>query len=529
MSTESPKAPSAGERAVKDTARLFGAHLVVGFIAFFSSAWLNRKLDPEQLALWPLTLALSGLVASISSFGTGDSFVRIVPRLLARKRRRAAGAFLKTGLLINLGACALLSVAIYLLADPISHWGLVKAGTAPLVRLMAVATFFAAFRERLSWALNATQRFRQAALEVLVVEVPRPPLMVVLYMLAGVKGVIITLTLVPALSCVLQVIWLRPYLFRDWSLLAPRAVLRRSIAFYGVSLLGLVRSRLTYLLIPALSSGKALASYFVVDSLVTYLRVLNSRATAVVAPKLVEQEAQHPGVREALYARCMRYVFLGLLPGYVLLATLAGPATRLYGGGQYTDAAPLVVLLALEGLLEAIVLTQSIHIRAFSAPRHFLIRAALDAALNIGLFAAFVPRWGASGAGVALILRMLALVVQGDRVLRVSLRPRYDFAGLTTAITACLAPALIAFAFQAWWPDTWWVLFPAGVLAVVAFFLSLRHRLRDEDAVLLVRSFPRGLMGWPRVQATAQWMAGYVRRPTAALPADVVPPPAGAG
>jgi len=528
LSTPRTTAPSSAERAVKDTARLFSAHLVVGFLAFFSSAWLNRKLDKQELALWPLTLALSGLVASIGSFGTGDSFVRVVPRLVARKRTRAARAFLKTGLLINLGACVLLSAAVYLLGDRLVQWHLVEAKLAPLVRLMALATFFAAFRERLSWALNATQYFRQMAIEVLLVEVPRPLLMVALYALTGVRGVIIALTLVPAASCVLQVIWLRSYLFRDSALFAPLTVLRRTMAFYGVSLLALVRSRLTYLLVPLLSSSDALASYFVVDSLVLYLRVLNGRATTVVGPKLVEQDAQRPGAREALYARCMRYVFLGLLPWYIILATLAVPATRLYGGGKYADAAPLLVLLALEGLLEAVVLTQTVHIRAFSAPRHSLFRAALDAVLNIAFFVLFVPLWGAVGAAFALTLRMIALAVQGHYVLRRTLQPRYDLAALTAAVTACLAPALIAFAFQGGWPGKWWVLFPAGMLGVVVYFLGLRHRLREEDAELLVRSFPRSLMtrGW--MQAVAQWMASYVRRPAAALPPDATLPPADA-
>ncbi|MEN6544624.1 MAG: hypothetical protein ABFE07_01125, partial [Armatimonadia bacterium] len=110
-------AGTVSERAVKDTAKQFGSQLAVGLFAVFFAAWLNRLLPARELAVWPLCLSLGAAVAAVASFGLGDTFIRLVPAMVARGEQDEAARLLKTGLLVNISACLGLSVVVYLLSE----------------------------------------------------------------------------------------------------------------------------------------------------------------------------------------------------------------------------------------------------------------------------------------------------------------------------------------------------------------------------------------------------------------------------
>ena len=49
-------------RTVQDATKLYSAQLVAGLFAVGFSAWLARNLPSAELSLWPVCIALSGIV-----------------------------------------------------------------------------------------------------------------------------------------------------------------------------------------------------------------------------------------------------------------------------------------------------------------------------------------------------------------------------------------------------------------------------------------------------------------------------------
>ncbi len=502
-------AASTSERVVKDTAKQFAAQLAVGAFAVFFSAWLNRMLPEKELALWPICTSVGAVVSAVSSFGMGDSFLRLVPALIVTGERAQASGILKTGLLINLLACAILSLCVYLFPRPLASLLLHDAGEAPHIRQIAFAAFLMALSERLNWVQQSVQQFGKKALINLISGTLRNPLAVALCVLLGDgRGVILALTVIPLLSTVLSAVWLRKFIFTRGPLAEPVKLLRYSLSFYGVSLVGLLSGRVNTLVVALLAPLEVVATFFVAGSIAGYVDALNKFAIASVAPKLSEKGALTPDNLDNVFTKCTRYAFLGLLPIHVLIAVAAAPLVQLYGGHKYADAWPLLVVMCAGLFAGVLYQLHRVHIQIFAKPVHLLGLSLCQGVANIAALAALVPPLGAMGAALSdtVVDSFQALV--SWRVLHRTIRVLYDWRAVVTAVKgAALAAAVLWLAHPLWEYRASPVL-PALVVAGLVYALALYRSLDPEDAGLLLRLIPGGLR---QTQAGAR-LSSFVER-----------------
>lgn len=490
---EQPQMPSTSERAVKDTARQLAAQLVVGATAVVFAAWLNRLLPARELAVWPICMSLGTIVSGLGSFGLGDTFVRVVPAHLAHGRRDEAGRLLRTGLLMNFVGCALLGVGVYVAASVAARYLLHDPAQTQLVRTMSLAAFFIAFGERTQWALQAVQEFGHRAWINGITGVLRTPLALGLYLLVGGPyGVVLALTIVPALGCLLSLMWLRKHLSHGSGFQAPQAVLRLSLPFYGVALLGMLNGRVNQIIIALLVTPEVLATYFVASSISGYLIALNRFALEATTPKLAERGAlaTHADEPVAVFRKCTRYLFLGLTPLHVLTAAAATPLMLLYGGEQYAHGGPILAILCIGALVWTLALLQRAHMIAFSRPLHVFAYGVVDSIANIGLLVWLVPLLGALGAALNdLALALVALALSAV-MLRRTMRGPYDLPALGLALVASAAGAAVMWALRPVWQATPAMVLPVLLLAGAAYGLTLARRLKQSDVDLVVRCLP---------------------------------------
>jgi O-antigen/teichoic acid export membrane protein len=491
--------PSMSERTVRDTGKLFGAQLLVGVCAVFFSAWLNRLLSPAELALWPMCVGLGGLIAALSSAGMGDTFVRLVPGLIAQGKDDEARRILRTGVLVNVLLAVVVAGLLYAFADPVARLLLHDEASVPLVRPMLLAAVFIALRDRLAWALRATQRFGKQALISVVVDVARTPLAVALFFAFGsdVRGVICALTIIPIVACALTLYWTRDYL-GGRGLHPPLKLLRFSLPFYCSSILAFTSDRMSYLLIGLLATPEALAVYFVADSIVAYAQALSAFASGALAPKLSEKTARES--RESasrVFTRCTRYAFLGLLPLHVLIAVLARPMMRLYGGSQYEHQGYVLSLLCGALLLEAIYGLQYTYVQILSNPWKLVLLNSAQGAAAISALLLLVPTYAATGAALARVCVAGLLIALSARAIGPAVPLRYDLRALGLALAASLtAGAVAALALLPGWHHA--VTIVAGGLAgAVAYGSCMVRRLDKGDVDLLTQIAPRWALGAP--------------------------------
>jgi len=480
---------SRAERAVKDTAKLYGAQLAAGAFAVVFSAWLARNLPSAELSLWPVCITLAAIVQVLSGFGISDLFVRLVPSLLQDRKRREAGALLRTGLALNVMATVLITGLVVVAAKQITALLLHNEVEVLLVRMLGAAVLFSAMYKHLERALYAVQEFGKAALIRLVSQICRPSLAVVLYLIMGIKGAIFVLSAVPFMAAVAALISLWPYLTAWGHPHRPGHVIRQALPFYAASLANLGTSHLDYLIVGALTTPAKLAAYYVARKLADYLLMLDTSVIEAITPKLAEYREEEKSRVEEGFRQSSRYLLLGLLPLHVGLAITAGPIVALYAGGRYPAAGLIMSLLALSFFLWTVANLYRAHVIVFANRWHLTALDGTAGVTSVILSAIFVLWLGAVGVPLA---QTVAYIAQGSLaivLLSRTFRLRHDaqaawLAGIGSGLVAAAGIACVGLI-----PD--WRSLPAAiVLGAGVYFAALIGKLKREDANLLSRLVP---------------------------------------
>ena len=489
---------SRAERAVKDAAKLYGSQLAGGAFAVVFSAWLARNLPSAELSLWPVCITLAAIVQVLADLGLSDLLVRLLPGLLQDSKSSEAGALLRTALIINAVATLLLTGMLMLAAEQVTSLLLHNEVEATLVRMLGPAVLFSAACKHLERALYAVQEFGTAAAIRLISQICRPSLAVVLYMLTGIKGAIVALSVVPFGAAAAAMIALVPYVTAWGRPHRPVQVVRQALPFYGAGLANLGTNRLDYLIVGALTAPASLAGYYVARKLADYLRHLDAAVIDALTPKLAEQRGQPRADIEASFTRCSRYLLLGLLPLHVGLAVTAGPIVALYAGGNYPSAGPILTLLSMTLLMGTGAALYRVHIKVFANRWHLTLLDTVTGATTVGLSAGFVFWFGALGVPVAQAIAAAAKAALAATLLRRVLTLKWDIEAMRVAGTGTVLVAAVGSGGVALIPG-YWSLPLTLTLGIAVYFAALIGRLREEDADLVVHLVPlklaRGIAG----------------------------------
>jgi len=484
---------SRAERTVKDAAKLYGSQLAGGLFAVVFSAWLARNLPSAELALWPICITLAAIVQVLASFGLGDLLVRLLPGLLHDHKPSEAGALLRTALIINAVATLLLTGTLVLAAGQLTSLLLDNEVDPVLVRMLGVAVLFTAIYKHLERALYAVQEFGAVATIRLMSQICRPSLAVALYMLAGIKGAIVALSVVPLGAAAAAMIALVPYVTAWGRPHRPAQVVKQALPFYGAALANLGTSRLDYLIVGALTTPASLAGYYVARKLADYLRHLNVAIIEAIEPKLSEQRGEAAPRIEATFTRCSRYLFLGLGPLHVGLAVTAPAVITLYAGDNYPAAAPTLSLLCLALFFETIAGLHRAHVKVFANRWHLTALDAASGLTSVGLSALFVLWLGAIGVALAQALAYIVQAALALVLLRQILTVRYDPQAVCLSAVANGLLAVLTLICMAVIPGLWSM--PVAIMVGIAGYIAaLTGRLKQEDTALLVRVIPFGLV-----------------------------------
>jgi len=484
---------SRAERTVKDAAKLWGSQLAGGLFAVVFSAWLARNLPSAELSLWPVCITLAAIVQVLGGLGLGDLLVRLVPGFLHDSKPSEAGALLRTALIINAAATLLFTGMFMLAAEQVTSLLLHNELDAVLVRMLGPAVLLTAMHKHMERALYAVQEFGAAATIRLISQICRPSLAVVLYMLTGIEGAIVALSVVPFGAVAAAIIALVPYVTAWGRPHRPAQVMRQALPFYGAALANLGTSRLDYLIVGALTTPASLAGYYVARKLADYLRNLNVAVIEAIEPKLSEQRGQAKSRIEAGFTRSSRYLLLGLLPCHVGLAVTAPAVITLYAGDNYPAAAPILSLLCLALFFETIAGLHRAHVKVFANRWHLTALDAASGLTSVGLSALFVLWLGAIGVPLAQTLAFIVQAALALVLLRQIFTPEYDPQAVWLSGVANVLLAVLTLICMAVIPGLWSM--PVAItVGIAGYIAALTGRLEEDDTDLLVRLVPSRLV-----------------------------------
>ena len=227
-----------------------------------------------------------------------------------------------------------------------------------------------------------------------------------------------------------------------------RRMLEYSVPLTASRSANVVDKRIDIVLVGALAGPVSAGFYTLAKQIVTFLDVPARSIGFTVSPVFGEDKANEQVERAArLYERSVHYVLLLYIPAAAGIVLVADPAIELIFGGEYGGAVPVVQILSIFVVFQAINLVTTQGLDYMGRARERAIAKGITATANFGLNLLLIPVYGAVGAAAATAVTFTAYVLANLYVVNQELPLAYGrlarSAGSATGITACMALVVI--------------------------------------------------------------------------------------
>lgn len=399
-----------------------GSYSTLGYfaqlgLAFASFLLLIRIMPEYEFGVWVLFLTVTSFPEMARAGLSQNAVVKFCV-----EQKEAYGEVLVAGLFLNTASSIVMSVALLLLAIPLSSlWSapeLVQLlwwypafallhGTARYIDNIQMAhhDFKGIFWSKLAFGLSflgaVLASWRWAG------EVPLGWLPV-LQVLASLPSL--------AISLFYRMDYLKPGRL-DWNW--ARRLFNFGKYVLGTNFSSMLFNKLDIMMVGAFLNPMAVALYNVASRITNYMEVPMSGIAQVAYPRITAaNKASGKDEVALLYERMVGLLLALLLPMAILVFGLARPIVVLLAGEAYEDAAPLLNILVVALLAKPWGRLFGVTLDAIGRPRLnfvlFLPGLALNAILNL----IFIPLWGMYGAALASLLSMWSVIFAGQLILR---------------------------------------------------------------------------------------------------------------
>jgi O-antigen/teichoic acid export membrane protein len=229
------------------------------------------------------------------------------------------------------------------------------------------------------------------------------------------------------LSVVIQVARLRALSDGRLQLIVPRERLRElmrvAFPFIFASLSSQIYGNADLILVGFIrgkgEAGIYAAAYKVVNLLAIFIGLI-SQATYPAMARLFKSDPEKSNAFASAMTEAMLAVFLPIALGGTLISA---QLTRFFYGAEYAATAKPLAILFWYVLLSALSISFSNALLAINEDRPYITALTGGALIDVALIAFMVPKWGATGAAVAMVIAelfiFLYLAVQARRKLKI--------------------------------------------------------------------------------------------------------------
>ena len=372
--------------------------------------WLivARLLDPDAIGQYALAVSLAAIFANVCKVGYENLAIREV----ARNREQAATYLgdiltLKGGLAI---------VGFLLLAATVALVGY-PGEKGALILVVGATTFTVAMIAGLEWCFQAFERMEyQGGLRLLRSVVTLVLGAGVLWWSRNILGLAVVQL---GVSCVIFALvftiirrrFARPAWRLDWP--AFGAMTRQALPF-GIGIFGTVLLfNVDTIMLSHLKGDAVTGIYNLAYRLVDALKILPIALASALYPPLSQAFLHDRASLTALVTKAWFLMVIAALPVAVGTTLLADRFILLFYGGRYVAAGPVLAILVWAGALMFLFSVLSITLSAIDRQPTGAGLVFMGTLINIGLNFFLIPRWGAWGASLALVIAMVIMTTAG--------------------------------------------------------------------------------------------------------------------
>lgn len=382
------------------TAAFAGSNLVRGAIGFTSAVAIGRGLGSTEFGRWTFCVACASTLTVVVDLGFGVLLTREAARV-----PRGLGGAVTAAIAARLGCLVPVGLAVLMAAPWLGSSTQSASGLRVSVLLAAagavygcLAAVFRAWGKWLVWilGLECAGALVQLAGSIWIVA-HRGDVLALLWLATAIQGAQV------AVACVL---W-RHAGDRHDALALPTvasttALLRRAIPFALSGVIANAQARLAPLALGLFSGTEHVALFGAADRFGTTVKMLPQSAFAGALPVLAQEAGR--AQPEDVQARFERSVKWFAVISAAALAVCSAPLIRWSYGDSFIGAVPALVWIAI-GLVPTLVNNgRKLCLYASGQERVATIWSAIALAIQGGACSVCIPRFGASGAAMAMAL-----------------------------------------------------------------------------------------------------------------------------
>jgi O-antigen/teichoic acid export membrane protein len=482
--------------AAKGGGAVFGGRLFVWATRFIIAFVLARVLGAEGYGLYTLAFTVATLISAFAALGLDSAIVRYAAVYNGRDDGPRVRGTLEVGVLVPVAVALALSVALFVLAEPIAvsvlrqpEFTRVAWAVALLVPLMVVNAQLAA----------SLQGLRRIHLAVLAEQIGQPTSRLMLIGLLALVGLTAETALVAAvLATLVATALLLVQLRRSLGAVEavgpavrePGQMLRFSLPVYFSNVVNAIGGNLQAIMLGTLSSLSAVGVFGIAN----HVNLLGSMFHAAVVSSSMplfadlHDRADTAGVRR-LYRTTSKWTLALNLPFFVVVLLFA-PGLLAIFGAEFQAGSEALVILAFASLVNAGTGTSGAMLDMAGYTMLKLLNSTMAVGLAIGLNVLLIPTLGVSGAAIAVLgstatVNLLRLA-EAAYLLRVVPYDRSFAKPVLAAAAAGAAGALVALTLDPGLPVLRLAL--GGPLVLAVYLLALRLLgLSEEDRAVLDR------------------------------------------
>jgi lipopolysaccharide exporter len=482
MSTDTlaEESPRLGRLVGRSAAWSVASNLVMRFASIAVTAVLARLLSPEDFGTFAIALALFLVVSSLAELGMGSAVARSAEE---------PDDIAPTVASISIGGSAVLAVLMFLTATPLAA-ALGQPDAAGPIRVLSLSlALTGVFTVP---AAQLVREFRQdrVFLATIVAFVVSNPILIVLALQGGGATAFAWSRVIGQVAGGLVMVWSTQRRYRPgWRPAAVRGLLVFGLPLSLANLVNYALINADYLIIGRLADAALVGVYMIAFNVANWSTALmGSVLNTVVVPAFGRVSRDREQLGRALVS-ATQLVALVALPIATMSLALADPLVAVLFGSTWSDAAPVLAVLAIYGGLYSFSLLYANVLVATGATRRLLaIQLAWVAVLVPGIVVGYRAA-GLVGAAWGHVVTIALVAVPGYawaalRTTGQDLRTVRDSLArpASAAVAAGIAAALVTLA-----PLTPVLVVLLGGLCGLAAYLAVA-------APVLVRILPAGVL-----------------------------------
>ena len=366
-------------------------------------------LTPDEFGLLFLAISIITVAMMFSDLGIAKSGARF----LAENREPTPSLIrpiLRSSLKLRLAAITVVSLCLGVFAGPLAS----VLGEPELVPLLYAGIAYLVVHSLNTFSGILFQGFSRVtwSARVKIVSGVTRPLLVTVFVLAGLGplGAIVGYTVSYGLGALLGLYVLYRYFYRDYPSASENTDIANRIFRYSLPLTAtrganVLDKHVDTILVGFFMNPLAVGFYTLGKQINAFLLGPARSLGFTISPTFGEQKARDELDRAAnLYETTLEHTLLLYVPAMAGVVVVAEPAVRIIFGTAYLGAVPVVQVLSVFLLLEAITNVTSDGIDYLGRARFRAIAKGVASTANFILNLLFIPRFGVVGAAAATVI-----------------------------------------------------------------------------------------------------------------------------